>query len=91
MLFYKAGAWRYGGGAAYHWNVKLGGSGDASDASADFDDAWGAVAEVDYFFNENIYVGLQYLNMEYDSQANTTYPAKSFDASSIGVTLGGRW
>jgi len=91
MLFLKAGGWRFGGGAAYHWDVKLDGSGDATNASADFEDAFGVVAEVDYYFTENAYVGLQYLNMDYDRLATMSNSAKTFDASSIGLTIGGRW
>ncbi len=91
MLFFKAGGWRFGGGAAYHWDVQLEGSGDASSASADFDNAAGAVAEIDYYFNENAYIGLQYLNIEYDRQATLNNSARTFDASSIGLIIGGRW
>ena len=91
MLLFVAGNWRFGGGAAYHWDVQLEGSGDASSASADFDNAAGAIAEIDYYFNENAYVGLQYLNIEYDRQATLGNSARTFDASSIGVTIGGRW
>jgi hypothetical protein len=91
MLLFKAGGWRFGGGVAYHWDVKLDGSGDATNASAEFDDAIGAVAEIDYYFNEYAYVGLQYLNIEYDRRATLGNSARTFDASSIGLTIGGRW
>lgn len=91
MLLFKAGGWRFGGGAAYHWSIELDGSGAATNASAEFDDALGAVAEIDYYFNENAYVGLQYLNIEYDRRATLGNSARTFDASSIGLTIGGRW
>jgi len=91
MLFFNAGDWRFGGGAAYHWDVKLEGSGVATSASADFDDATGTVAEIDYYFNENAYIGLQYLKIEYDRLATNGNSARTFDASSIGLMIGGRW
>jgi hypothetical protein len=91
MLFFKTGGWRFGGGVAYHWDIQLEGSGVASNASADFDNALGGVAEIDYYFTENAYVGLQYLSMDYDRLATMGNSAQTFDASSIGLTIGGRW
>ena len=85
------GGWRFGGGAAYHWDVELDGSGVASNASAEFDDAIGVVAEIDYYFSENAYVGLQYLNIEYDRLATLGNSALTFDASSFGLIIAGRW
>lgn len=91
MLLFKAGGWRFGGGAAYHWDVELDGSGAAANASAEFDDAVGVVAEIDYYFSEYAYIGVQYVDIEYDRLATLGNAARTFDASSIGLTIGGRW
>lgn len=43
------------------------------------------------FINENAYVGLQYLKIDYDRLATLGNSARTFDASSIGLIIGGRW
>lgn len=91
LLLVAAGDWRFGGGAAYHFNVKLDGRGDASLAEAEFDNALGYVGEIDYYFTEQVYLGIQYLNIEYDrTSANGQIP-QTFDGSSVGVVIAGRW
>ena len=48
-------------------------------------------AEINYYFNENAYVGLQYLKIDYDRLATLGNSARTLDASSIGLIIGGRW
>ena len=94
LLFYKVGNWRLGGGYAYHWDIELDGSGVASDASyanARYDDASGYVAQIDYYFTENAYVGIQYTDIEYDRLTDFGKTARTFDASSTGIVVGGRF
>ncbi len=91
LLLFAVDDWRFGGGTAYHFNIELEGSGVATSASAEYDDALGYVAEIDYYFNEKAYVGLQYTNIEYDRLATLGQTAATFDASSIGIVFMGRW
>ena len=91
LLLFAAGDWRFGGGAAYHFEIELDGSGVAAGADAEYDDALGYVAEIDYYFHEKAYVGIQYTNIEYDRTTAFGQSAATFDASSIGVVFAGRW
>lgn len=91
LLLFAAGDWRFGGGAAYHFKIELDGSGVAESADAEYDNALGYVAEIDYYFTENAYVGVQYLNIEYDRTTAFGQTAATFDASSIGLVFAGRW
>ena len=91
ILLFKAGDWRFGGGYAYHFNVELDGSGAASLADSEFDDALGWEAEVNYYFNESVYVGLVYTDIDYERLATLGNSNKTFDASSVAFTIGGRW
>jgi len=91
LLLFAAGDWRFGGGVAYHFAIELDGSGVASGADAEYDDALGYVAEIDYYFSEKVYVGVQYLDIEYDRTTAFGQSAATFDASSIGVVIAGRW
>jgi hypothetical protein len=91
VLLFAAGDWRFGGGAAYHFAVELDGSGVASTADAEFDDAVGYIGEIDYYFTENAYVGVQYINIEYDRTSAFGQTPATFDGSSIGVVFAGRW
>ena len=90
LLLFAAGGWRFGGGAAYHFEVELDGSGVASTADAEFDNALGYVAEIDYYFSEKVYAGIQYLNIEYEQTIGSSVGQK-FDGSSIGLVIAGRW
>ncbi|MGD8927146.1 MAG: hypothetical protein PVG20_09855 [Thioalkalispiraceae bacterium] len=91
LLLFAAGDWRFGGGAAYHFGIKLDGSGVASGADANYDNALGYVAEIDYYFSEQAYFGIQYLNIEYDRNTDFGQTAATFDGSSVGIVFAGRW
>ena len=91
LLLAAIGNWRFGGGATYHFNIDLEGSGVGTPASAEFDDAVGYIGEIDYYFNPKAYVGLQYTDIEYDRTTAFGKTAQTFDASSIGLVLVGRW
>lgn len=91
LLMVALGDWRFGGGTTYHFDVKLEGKGDVAGLSAEFDDAIGAIAEIDYYFNKKAYVGLQYIKIEYDRTTAFGQTAQTFDASSIGLVVVGRW
>jgi len=91
VLLFKAGEWRFGGGYTYHFNVELDGSGAASVADSEFDDALGWTAQANYYFTDNAYVGLVYTDIEYERLATLGNSPRTFDASSIAFTIGGRW
>ena len=91
LLLYKAGDWRFGGGYAYHFDVEVDGSGAASVADSEFDDTLGWTAQINYFFTEKAYVGLTYTDIEYDRLATLGNSSATFDASSVALTIGGRW
>jgi hypothetical protein len=82
--FYRNGSHRFGGGITYHMNPKYsidvdnGVSGDV-----DFDDALGLVVEYDYFFSQNVSLGVRYTDIEYDaSDFNET-----IDGSHFGIII----
>lgn len=54
ILLFKTGKWRFGDGYTYHFNVEVDGSGVASVADSEFDDALGWTAQTNYFFTENV-------------------------------------
>jgi len=91
LLLYKTGAWRLGGGYVYHFKIELDGGGVASIADSEFDDTFGWTAQVNYFFSESAYVGLTYTDVDYDRLATLGNTSKTFDASSVAFTIGGRW
>jgi hypothetical protein len=49
------------------------------------------VAEIDYYFSEGAYFGIQYLNIEYDRNTDFGQTAATFDGSSLGIVFAGRW
>lgn len=83
LVLYKAGNVRVGGGLAYHLNPKLKASGAASGLNVDYNDALGAVVEVDYMMG-GFYIGGVANIIEYDED---TYGTK-LDANSLGVNFG---
>jgi len=91
LLLAAIGNWRIGGGGTYHFEIELDGSGVGSPASAEFDNAIGAIAEIDYYFTPKAYIGLQYTHIEYDRTTAFGQTAQTFDASSIGIVIAGRW
>lgn len=86
LEFYTTPAWRFGGGLTYHLSPKLKGSGVASNASVDFDDALGIVFEVDYILGANSYIGGRITRIDY-TISNTNL---EFSGNSIGITFGWR-
>lgn len=57
--------WRVGGGIRYAMNPKLSGSGVADIPDIKFDDATGAVVEVEYFSSPNVGWKARYVNEKY--------------------------
>lgn len=91
LLMIAVGDWRFGGGSTLHFNIKLNGEGVGSSNTSSFDDAIGAVAEIDYYFNPRAYFGVVYTRIEYDRTSDFGQTPQTFDASSIGLVLVGRW
>lgn len=85
LAFYRNGNHRFGGGITYHTNPEFEIDVDYIDASVDFDDALGFVAEYDYFFTPNFSLGVRGTLIDYE--------ASDFDdevsGNSIGVVVSG--
>jgi hypothetical protein len=84
LQFYRIGSWRIGGGLAMHLSPQLSGSGALDGADAGFDDAAGAVFEVDYI-NRSAYIALRATLIEYE------YIGTQLDGNNIGVMVGLRF
>ena len=85
MYFHQTEQWNFGGGLTYHLNPKLSGSGVKSGTNADYDNAFGFVAEVDYRLGEFFYLGGKYTSISYKPQESG---AKTISGNSIGVVIG---
>ncbi len=83
IQFYNLDQWRFGGGLTYHLSPSISGSGFASDIDASFDDALGFVAEIDYLFNNQGFIGGRITNIEYQDEYSNT-----IDGNSIGLVFG---
>lgn len=83
LLMYKINSdIQIGGGLTYHTNVELRGTGVA-DGSDKFDNALGALAEVDYFWDPKSYIGLVFTAIDYEINGFT------FSGNSSGIVIGG--
>lgn len=83
LEFYTTPAWRFGGGLTYHLNPSLQGSGVAASANLNFDNALGAILEVDYVMGR-AYIGGRITRIDY-TLSNTSV---SISGNSVGVTFG---
>jgi len=84
MYFYQTPQWNFGAGITYHLSPELSSSGVASGISADFEDALGFIAEVDFRLGEFFYIGGKYTAIDYD-QKNTNV---TVDGNSVGIVFG---
>jgi hypothetical protein len=85
LEFYTTPQWRFGGGLTYHMNPSLDGSGEAANINVDFDNALGAILEVDYITAGKTYVGGRVTLIDY------TVGSTKLSGNSVGVTVGVRF
>lgn len=81
LVLYKVDQWRFGGGLTYHLNPTFRGSGVASVLDVDFDNALGALAEIDFYVSPQLYLGAVYTMIEYEPKGLDA----TVNADSIGV------
>lgn len=83
LIMYKATEdVQMGIGLTYHSNVELSGSGVVA-GLAEFDNAVGFLAEIDYFWDAKSYIGLSFTSIDYERNG------LSFNGNSFGVVIGG--
>lgn len=87
MLFHTSDRFRVGGGLSYHLNPTLNTDGILSSFQTDFEDSLGAVFQMDWYFAENVTVGLRYTSIDYTVDG---VPGE-LDGSSFGLTVGARF
>jgi hypothetical protein len=73
---------RFGAGPTYHFGNSISGSGLLSGANANFDNALGVVAQVDYTFAEHWNLGLRYTSISYQ---DPSLGIGKTDAGNFGV------
>ena len=87
MLFMKGENLHFGLGLTRHIGVELSVDGFSGATTADFDDATGFVAQLDYLLNERGYISLKFTSIDYEL-ANSSIEV---DGSSIGLLVGFRF
>lgn len=78
---------RLSAGGTYHLNPELDGSGVLRDADLSFDDALGAVIQLDYLTEMGLIVGARYIDLDYTVK-NTNIDV---DAGSFGIHVTGQF
>jgi len=81
LAFYRTPNYRFGGGVTYHIKNTLRGTGFAQ-SNFEFENALGAVLQIDMLFGQNGSIGLRFLKLEY-KEKGTDYKAKS---DGVGIT-----
>ena len=79
--FYRTQNFRFGGGLTYHTFVRLRGTGNAQ-MFQEFENALGAIAQIDMLFGERGSIGVRFISLEYKAKG-IDYKANS---NGIGVT-----
>lgn len=87
MLFIKGEDLHFGVGLTKHTGVELSVDGFSGAATADFDNATGFVAQLDYLLNERGYISLKFTFIDYEL-ANSNLEV---DGGSIGILAGFRF
>jgi hypothetical protein len=87
LWFYRLEKVRLGGGATYHLNPKLDGSGVVGGLDTKFENALGLVLQADWRFGEHATVGLRYTNIEYEVSGG----GPKAKGNGVGVTGGYRF
>jgi len=83
MLFYRTNKFRVGLGATAHFYPEFKVSGTTQNVSTKYEDAIGALFEIDYRLDSVFHLGLRYTDINYVSETN----GQSFDGSSVGLLL----
>lgn len=68
LLFYRMAKARVGLGASYHFSPQLQGSGHASNIGEKYNDALGALFEVDFVYSKKFLWGIRLTVIEYESK-----------------------
>lgn len=88
LLFFKKNEqWNVGGGVTYHLNPELTGTGAASGAGEDYDDAFGFVLEADYILSTGAYLGIKLTFIEYET-VDLGLGTTTYDGDSVGLVIG---
>ena len=85
LLFYTGQKFKVGAGITYHLNPKIDGSGAGSGYSADYEDALGAMAEVDYRLGSAA-IGLRYTSIKY-KPSGASSGGNSIKGDGVGLVL----
>lgn len=83
LLFYRTETFRLGLGLTYHFSPELSGSGIAGNISQSYDDALGALFEMDFHITSGFMWGLRYTRIEYEPADGGTV----LDGESVGLLL----
>lgn len=83
LMFYRMSAVRVGLGASYHFSPQLKGSGHARNIGEKYNDALGALFEVDFVYSEKFLWGIRLTAIEYESKKD----GHVVDGSSIGFLI----
>jgi len=75
--------WHIGGGLTYHFNPELKGSGFFANKGVSYDNALGYLAEVDFRFNDRMYLGTKYTIIEYKNSSGG-----KTDGTNLGLFFG---
>lgn len=86
ILFNKGENVSAGIGITYHLSPELELSGAVGNATIEFDDALGFIAEIDYRLGERGYLGLKFTSIDYE--INTALGSAEVSGNSIGIVLG---
>lgn len=89
MLFSIGEKVSFGLGATYHLNPTLDISGSLGSTDAEFDDAFGLVAEIDFKLGERGYIGLKATFIDYE--LNTAFGSSEVSGNSTGIVIGSRF
>jgi hypothetical protein len=90
LAFYRAGAWRFGGGVTRHQSIRLEAS-NFTDTTVEFQDASGRILELGFKYNNWGYLGLRYTNIEYVTKPGFNVNNVTVSGNSIGVIAGFRF
>jgi hypothetical protein len=84
LVFYRMPSVRFGGGATYHLNPDLSGSGVVSGLNVQFKDALGFLLQVDWRITEKLNLGVRYTALDYDVEGGG-----SVKSNGLGIVFSG--
>jgi len=87
LAMFKANKWRFGGGVTYHLNPELSGGfggNNVSNQDAEYKNAFGGVAQIQYMATNSFGIGINGTFIEYELKSDSSYKIKG---NSIGFVL----